>query len=121
MNLDLIALKIICLLHDPPFKPILYSASTAKECSDIVDNIVNSREGYPSIREAFGTNIYSIIEAAKTHEKLSIYIIAGIICKLRQSSNPNKKDLAEKIRNIVLNKFKTEVRRYDRASSSIDR
>lgn len=107
ISLDLSALKIIALLHDPPFKPLLFSAEKGSDVYELVEYAI----GKDRMRRYEADGVVDI------HERLALYIIEEMAKKLQEEG---KDDLAAKIYSVK-NIGRPIIKKCDIASSSIDR
>lgn len=104
--LELSALKISALLHDPLFKPILFAAKKGDDVRELVRYVISSDrfEKYEK-------------EGLEEHEKLARYIIEEVIKRLEKGG---KLDLSAKVR-YIMDTGEHIISKCDIASSSIDR
>ncbi|MEM2069282.1 MAG: type III-B CRISPR-associated protein Cas10/Cmr2 [Nitrososphaerota archaeon] len=107
ISLDLSALKIIALLHDPPFKPLLFSAEKGSDVYELLEYVIG-RDRMKRYEEEGAVDI---------HERLALYIIEEVAKKLQEEG---KDDLAAKIYSVK-NIGRPIIKKCDVASSSIDR
>jgi CRISPR-associated protein Cas10/Cmr2 subtype III-B len=105
MPIDIAARKILALLHDPPFKPLLFAASSRRDVAELVRYVIGVKE------------IHYRGEIEEHHERLARYIIDELVRRLAQSG---KYDLSGKIKSMQ-EECRPLVERCDHASSSIDR
>jgi len=106
MNVDLTARKILALLHDPPFKPILFASYSGRDVAELVRHATGIWE-----EEYRGERV------EEYHERLARYIIDELVKKLTERG---RYDLAAKIKSMQ-EECRPLIDKCDYASSSIDR
>jgi CRISPR-associated protein Cas10/Cmr2 subtype III-B len=106
MQVDIAALKTLALLHDPPFKPLLFAAHSGRDAAELVRYVIGLREEQ-----------YREEKVEEYHERLARYIIDKIARRLAEGG---KDDLAAKIKSMQ-EECRPLIERCDYASSSIDR
>ena len=109
MDLDKVALKIIALLHDPPFKPLVFIMKP-NERKELAERL--KTYDFKELLKQLGKEESAI----EFHERIALYIISGLLTNIEEY----KPKLAKMIRDHFRTYYSIACK-CDIAASSIDR